>query len=411
MNSSSQEDLVSTQTSFSPSANLTTIDGSPGQNHELSTSPRLEDGMLPELNVNEDNGFGDFGFNRQVELDYGRKLANFSVSPKLPDVEGTEDHPSIRQVTKSLGIQYGARPTAKENASSVTFTENFMTDEVVLWEYRERFYNGSSSNVFSKEDFKNIEKRLEPEAYNRMKLNYETRAKREMHAFMKHPRRSSLYYKGIPKTEESSCAGQSSACGFVSTFPPMDWLRLLSHVNRVFRDELAKVMWSQSTIEANWDIGGFPKALVEFIQDAPAAVAHVRKISFGSIIQCVQDPSSPDSLDDIDRGFKLMASRLNLKVLEIRLYAHAADIEDVITTEGRHSTIMAIRNLVVTERINLHLSIFASCRAQAEDIEYQKLESKYQPILRDLMMPDTLRNAETRARSEQQKYLEDRLKA
>jgi hypothetical protein len=73
---------------------------------------------------------------------------------------------------------------------------------------------------------------------------------------------------------------------------------------------------------------------------------------------------------------------------------------------------MAFRNFVVTEQFSLHLSVFAVGTAHHLDTESDQSPVKdYYLILRDLMMPDTLRNIEKREMSEQQKYLDDRLEA
>ncbi|CAG8953753.1 hypothetical protein HYFRA_00006643 [Hymenoscyphus fraxineus] len=200
----------------------------------------------------------------------------------------------------------------------------------------------------------------------------------------------------------------------------LEWVRKLSHVSRSFRNELGDVFWRRSYISTT--LSAHPRGprfedLHDFLKDRMAVCSGISKL----IISMNENTNAwpyvrTSAIESVKRRFKFFAENLRLDTLKLSLIVYEEDLEDLLAAKGKFATATATRQLVVARKFDLSVyfehddanfekwisetweyspwydEMNPEDEFELQTYEYQDmLHDKYVPMIRDLMLPNTLR--------------------
>jgi hypothetical protein len=241
--------------------------------------------------------------------------------------------------------------------------------------------------------FSTEELRAREAAYYKQKRDF-------LHQKKPHPGRKDQYeIDGVPRKDNwPHLAG-----------PSKDWLmidlvRNLSNVSTQFRQELCAVFWASTSISTRFTSG---QPLLHFFKERPAVHQSVKSLYL--------EFDFWEGLKDFD-GAALKAlcdylsSILNLQHLDIDITVYDTDLPRLASGKGRYEDLKALRTLKVSKSFEIELRILCDKPfgddEDARNEHTSELEEKHMPALRDLIMPDTLRQVPSK--TEEEKYLRSR---
>ncbi|KAE9381871.1 hypothetical protein N431DRAFT_440683 [Stipitochalara longipes BDJ] len=246
------------------------------------------------------------------------------------------------------------------------------------------------------------EKLLSAEEYKVQKQQFYKEKERNIHYLKAHPNRGSPYkliiiaFRNITKLWENN-----------HDYLLIEWIRQASNVSTRFRAELGQLIWSNVEIRTNDNLGDMWH-LPQFLDERPAASKAIRSVNIG--LKMVYSDSSNWESEKFRTWCTEISQALEVEKLRFSITIDEENIHSLSRLHGQYSGLASSRSLRVTKKFEVKLCIRLSLSSMnmdddAADDEYREnLEREHEPLITELMLPDTLRRLPT----EVEEYLDSR---
>ncbi|KAH7400060.1 hypothetical protein BKA64DRAFT_671056 [Cadophora sp. MPI-SDFR-AT-0126] len=184
-----------------------------------------------------------------------------------------------------------------------------------------------------------------------------------------------------------------------------DWIRTVSNVSPRFRHELGLVFWTRVHIVDNSSVENFIWTLPAFLRERPAIHLGIKYAFFR--IDLINPVS--DQLRKFEDWCHYVSTCLKLERFDLRLDVKESDLERIHKGEDEFAYLASCRSIPVSHTFEIILTIWDTRgRWDWNEVsgpgDLDMLEEKYRPLIREMMLPDSLRKPPT----EESLYLESR---
>jgi hypothetical protein len=195
----------------------------------------------------------------------------------------------------------------------------------------------------------------------------------------------------------------------------LEWIRQASNVSPLFRKELGAVLWTNIHLEYQsgcpisedaWQY--LPPMLIE------RPVIH-RSIKSLCIKLEFKNEIPWENVNDFEAWCNYISKTLKLEKFQLGLWIDEEEICQLSMGEGRFSPLLELRKLPVSKEFHIDWAIDTKGAPhrfnqwpenyEAREIYIDGLKAEWEPILRQSILPDTLRVIKE---SEEEKYLKSR---
>lgn len=171
-----------------------------------------------------------------------------------------------------------------------------------------------------------------------------------------------------------------------------NWLRQVSHVSRLLRQELGDRIWKRTEIRVEGR--NHYDQLPPFLQDRPAIWTGIK------ILGITIDPQFIAKKGNFLHFCGFISKHLQLEYLRVSLLCFTEEIEGLSNESS--SEVMAIKGIPVSKGFQLVLDVILPMSAYSQQLASvptlinmkEDVSRKYLPILRELLLPDSLRPGE-----------------
>lgn len=172
----------------------------------------------------------------------------------------------------------------------------------------------------------------------------------------------------------------------------LDWLRQVSYVSSRFRQELGGRIWKRTQILVR---GRNEYAqLVPFLQDRPAIWTGIK------LLKITIDPQFLAMKGGFAHFCEFISKHLQLEYLEVSLLCFTKEIDGLLN--GSSSELLAIKGIPISKDFQLLLDVVLDLNDYLENFRSvpslldvkDEVTKKYTPVLRELLLPDNLRNSD-----------------
>ncbi|KAF4629122.1 hypothetical protein G7Y89_g9027 [Cudoniella acicularis] len=171
-------------------------------------------------------------------------------------------------------------------------------------------------------------KHMNFEEYNKEKAKFEKAKALWMRRVQPHPFRNAKYLMKTYPVKKDSRPGEDNIDWIV-----IDWLRQLSSVNTIFRQEVGDVLWKRTCISITGTEDDI-SLLQDFLEDKPALYSLIKSLHFEIYTQ----PSECGKEEMRKFGLWCQFASENLKLEEVHLviYIQAEELEELLDKNEAH---------------------------------------------------------------------------
>lgn len=176
----------------------------------------------------------------------------------------------------------------------------------------------------------------------------------------------------------------------------LEWVRKASNVSCLFRYELASVFWTRVQIDT-WEEDGMWE-IPTFLADRPAIWTSIKSLSMRL------DPHvyMPEDLERFHSWCVYISRSLILDHVEFHMAFEEDDLKKISSGDKSYDYLATFRKLNVVRSFKIYLLVTSLENWQQmtdKEVEKRKkeLKLKYEPLVREFMLPDSLRSLPTNA--------------
>jgi hypothetical protein len=232
---------------------------------------------------------------------------------------------------------------------------------------------------------------LSPEEYERRKAEYEKEKEARMHKTKAHPARRCGYKVECRPNKEARRHFEDRQDWLF-----LEWIRQALNVSCLFRYELASVFWTKIQIDT-WEEDSMWE-IPTFLADRPVVWTSIKSLSMRL------DPHvyMPEDLKRFNSWCVYISRSLILDHIEFHMAFEEDDLKKISSGDKSYDYLATFRKLNVIRSFKIYLLVTSLENwHQITDREVEKrkkeLKLKYEPLVREFMLSDSLRSPPTNA--------------